>query len=217
MGGDTTTAAAPPPPVDYSAMMAYSSDNNKTIAMGQIMAQQFAMQQASADRQMQTMANLELGIEKLDTKLQIAKLNYIQSMTEEEDRHVEKMAEIGGDIDAARAEQEASNKASNAVDLTNFLSDGEGGYAPQGASGFDKNSGGIDFNEQWNQLLQNEKDAQAGKKDSLDKGVQANKDAQDNYQEKNSPYGDADGDGTANIDDGTALLPAPGGLVPVDK
>lgn len=119
MGGDTTTAAAPPPPVDYSAMMAYASDNNKTIAMGQIMAQQFAMQQASADRQMQTAANLELGLEKLDTKLQIAKLNYIQSMTEEEDRHVEKMAEIGGDIDAARAEQ----LASNTVDVTDFLND----------------------------------------------------------------------------------------------
>lgn len=116
-GGDNTASAPAPRPTDYSAAMMYASDNNKTIAMGQIAAQQFAMQQASADRQMQTAANLELGIEQLDTKLQIARLNYIQSMTEEQDRHDEKMTQIAADIDTARAERAAAST----VDTTGFM------------------------------------------------------------------------------------------------
>src|SRR5215470_13189820 len=92
-----------PPPVDYTVAMMNQSDNNKTIAMGQIMAQNFAVMTASMDRETQIAANLEQGLESLDTKLQIAKLNYIQSMTEEEDRHEEKMTEIGSTVDAARA------------------------------------------------------------------------------------------------------------------
>jgi hypothetical protein len=36
------------------------SDNNKTVAMGQILGMGFAMQQASIDREMQNAASLEL-------------------------------------------------------------------------------------------------------------------------------------------------------------
>src|SRR3990167_8635055 len=125
-GGGGGRAPAAPPPVDYSAAMMASSDNNKTIAMGQIMAQQFAMQQASMDRQMQTAANLELGIEKLDTKLQLAKYNFIIMEQEEEDRHLEKMTEIGADVDAARAERAAAGT----VDTTDFLNNDGGSYTP---------------------------------------------------------------------------------------
>lgn len=80
-----------PDPVDYSEAMAYASDNNKTIALGQIMSQEFALQQASVDREMQQAADLELGIEKLDTKLQTARLDFIQQMNQEDNKHVEKM------------------------------------------------------------------------------------------------------------------------------
>ncbi|HSA59750.1 MAG TPA: hypothetical protein VLJ37_08710 [bacterium] len=83
-------------PVDYSEALQYASDNNKTTALGQIQAQGFALQQASLDRQMQLAAQLELGIEKLDTKLQASKLEYVQRMTAEENRHVEKVARSGG-------------------------------------------------------------------------------------------------------------------------
>ena len=122
MGGGSSTTTYPPP-VDYSQAMIAQSDNNKTIAMGQIMAQNFAVMTASMDREMQIAANLEQGLESLDTKLQIAKLNYIQSMTEEEDRHEEKMTQIGADIDAARAE-------TSTQDVSDFLANGSGGYTP---------------------------------------------------------------------------------------
>lgn len=125
MGGGDPGSVSYPPPIDYSAAMMYQSDNNKTIAMGQIMAQQFAMQQASMDRQMQLAVNLELGLERLDTKLQVAKLNYLQFMTEEENRHVEKMTEIGVELDEARA-----GDAPSVEETSNFLSDGAGGYSP---------------------------------------------------------------------------------------
>ena len=83
-----------PPAIDYSAAMAYASDNNKTTALAQIMSQEFAIQQASVDRQMQLAANLELGIEKLDTKLQMRELEFIQTMTAEQNRHQEKLAVV---------------------------------------------------------------------------------------------------------------------------
>ncbi len=88
-------APQPPPPPDYSEAMMYQSDNNKTVALGQIMTQQMAMQQAAMDREMQLAANLELSIEKLDTKLQVSKLEYVQQMAAEENRHVERLAEAG--------------------------------------------------------------------------------------------------------------------------
>ena len=73
----------------------YASDNNKTTALAQIQNQSFALQQASLDREMQLAANLELGLEKFDTKLQVSLLEYRQQMTAEENRHVEKIAQAG--------------------------------------------------------------------------------------------------------------------------
>jgi hypothetical protein len=81
-------------PVDYSIAMMYQSDNNKTTALAQIHAQEFAMQMSSLDREMQLAAQLELNIEKLDTRLQEALLQYRMQMTAEENQHVERMAEI---------------------------------------------------------------------------------------------------------------------------
>ncbi|HSA59467.1 MAG TPA: hypothetical protein VLJ37_07260 [bacterium] len=73
----------------------YASDNNKTVALGQILGMQASLQQASLDRELQLAANLELSIEKLDTHLQTSVLEYRQQMTAEENRHVEKIAEAG--------------------------------------------------------------------------------------------------------------------------
>lgn len=72
-----------------------TSDNNKTVALMQIGSQMMAMQQASLDREMQLAAQLELGIEKLDTKLQVSLLEYRQQMTAEENRHAETLAKAG--------------------------------------------------------------------------------------------------------------------------
>lgn len=94
-GGDAPASVPTPPsppPIDYSAVMAYQSDNNKTTALAQITAQEFALQQSSVDRQMQLAANLELGLERLDTNLQIGKLQFIEHMTAEQNRHQEKLA-----------------------------------------------------------------------------------------------------------------------------
>ncbi len=77
-----------------SDALMYMSDANKTTALFQIESQASALQQAALDREMQLAANLELGIEKFDTKLQTSKLDYIQQMTAEENRHTEKLAKL---------------------------------------------------------------------------------------------------------------------------
>lgn len=74
------------------AVEARISDNNKTVALAQIDAQMFALQQASIDREMTLSAKLELGIEKFDTNLQIAKLDFFQQMNAEQNSHVEALA-----------------------------------------------------------------------------------------------------------------------------
>lgn len=102
---------------DYSDAMKYAADANERIAQGQIAAQQFAMQMASEDRRAESANNLLLGLEGLDTKLQIAKLDYVERMNANENEHVENMAQIAADVDEARAKQAAEN----AVDTTNFL------------------------------------------------------------------------------------------------
>src|SRR5579885_2685291 len=154
MGGGGQAAAAPsyPPPVDYSAAMLGQSQDNKTVAMGQIMAMQFSVMQASMNQEMQTAANLEQGLENLDTKLQIAKLNYVQSMQEESDRHEEKMTEIGASVDAARAGTTDTQTTSD------FLNTNTGSYQPGSffnAATSNMNSNKIDFNSQWSTLQQN--------------------------------------------------------------
>jgi len=93
-GYDSTVDVSYGTPIDYSEAMMVASDNNKTVALAQIQGQEFALQQAALDREMQLAANLELGIEKLDTKLQVSKLDYFQQMTAEENKHVEKMAQL---------------------------------------------------------------------------------------------------------------------------
>lgn len=92
-GASSANTLPAPPQVDYSAVMVYQSDNNKTVALAQITAQEFALQQASVDRQLQLAANLELGLEKLDTNLQTSRLAFVQQMTVEADKHEEKMAQ----------------------------------------------------------------------------------------------------------------------------
>ncbi len=87
-------APAEPEPTEPNTSLMYMSDNNKTVALAQIMGMQFALQQASMDREMQLAAKLEMGIETLDTKLQVSLLEYRQQMAAEENQHVEKMAEI---------------------------------------------------------------------------------------------------------------------------
>lgn len=80
-----------PPSVDYSAAMMVESDNAKSTALAQIAAQQFALQQASVDRQIQQAMSLELSLERFDVKLETAKLDYFAMMHSEENKHVEKM------------------------------------------------------------------------------------------------------------------------------
>lgn len=80
---------------DYSEAMMQASDNNVITSLAQVQSFKFAMQQASIDRQMQAAASLELGIEKLDAKLETAQLDYRLQMTQEENRHSEKMAKAG--------------------------------------------------------------------------------------------------------------------------
>lgn len=188
MGGSESTTSYPPP-VDYSQAMMYQSDNNKTIAMGQIMAQQFALQQASMDRQMQIASNLELGLEKLDTKLQIAKLNYLQFMTEEENRHVEKMTEIGAEVDAARG--------ANAIETADFLANDGGSYTPGGiwddTSSF-VNGSRVDYGQKMDDLLQNDKNQHDNWHDTFQaeadaKKAQAEADKAEAEAAANNPYG----------------------------
>ena len=124
MGGTTVSN---PPPIDYSNALMQMSDNNRQVSMAQVGAQIIGLYQASADRQAQLGVQLELGLERLDTKLQISKLNYLQFMTEEENRHVEKIASI--DLDAA-LELENARSGESTGDTSNFLNEDEGGYTP---------------------------------------------------------------------------------------
>ena len=85
-------AAEPKPPPDYSAAIEANSDDSKTVTLAQIQAQEFALQQTGQNRQLQNAAALELSIEKLDTRLETSKLEFLERMNAEENRHVERMA-----------------------------------------------------------------------------------------------------------------------------
>jgi len=80
---------------DNSDAMIVASNNSKQVALAQVLSQEFTLQQASMDREMQQSANLELGLEKLDTKLEVSKMEFVQAMTAEENRHTERMASAG--------------------------------------------------------------------------------------------------------------------------
>lgn len=87
-----------PKQVDYSQALMYMSDNDKITNLAQVHAGVFELQQADADREMQAAAKLEQGLETLDTNLQVSKLDYIQRMTAEENRHIEAIAEAGSHL-----------------------------------------------------------------------------------------------------------------------
>jgi len=91
-GGGGLRPASAPPAADNSDAMLVSSENNRTVAEGQIMTQEFSMQQTAMDRELKRTADLELSLESFDTKLQTGLLEFKQSMTEEENRHVEIIA-----------------------------------------------------------------------------------------------------------------------------
>jgi hypothetical protein len=101
-GSDTQMPFMPAPvpvnntpiPVDYSDAMLVQSNNSKTVAEAQIMAQEFTLQQSSLDREMQNAAQLEQSLANFDTKLQLSKLDYLQGMKAEADHHAEKLAQI---------------------------------------------------------------------------------------------------------------------------
>jgi len=91
-GGGGNPPASTPPAADNSDALLVSAENNKTVAEGQIMTQEFSLQQASMDRELKRTADLELSLETFDTKLQTGLLEFKQSITAEENRHVEKRA-----------------------------------------------------------------------------------------------------------------------------
>ncbi|HEX5037784.1 MAG TPA: hypothetical protein VFX30_11545 [bacterium] len=89
-----------------TAMM-YESDNNKTASLAQIQESAFEIQQTTMDMDLQHAADLELGIETLDTSLQTSKMTYIEQMNAEENRHAEVMA-AGGPSALAELEMTSS-------------------------------------------------------------------------------------------------------------
>ncbi|HSA58467.1 MAG TPA: hypothetical protein VLJ37_02125 [bacterium] len=86
-------SSAYPSPVDYSEALRYGSDDHKTVELAQIQSQRFQMHQLNLDREMQFAANVQLAIEGLDTNLRVSKLEFVQQMTAEEDRHAERLAQ----------------------------------------------------------------------------------------------------------------------------
>ncbi|HEX5035549.1 MAG TPA: hypothetical protein VFX30_00100 [bacterium] len=110
-GGETKTIVNAAPAADNSDALLYLSDNNKTTSLAQIQSQRLQMLQVGIDRQMQHAADLELGLEKLDTNLQVSRLDFVQRMSAEENRHVEKMTQAGKGL------QKLSNTYSLGADL----------------------------------------------------------------------------------------------------
>jgi len=85
----------------------YESDNNKTTSLAQIQESAFEIQQTTMDMDFQHAADLELGIETLDTTLQTSKMTFIEQMSAEENRHAEVMA-AGGPSALAELEMTSS-------------------------------------------------------------------------------------------------------------
>jgi len=104
MGGDTTMAAATPPPVDYTAAMGMASSNGLITALGQQGVQTFGIMESSMNRSEITAAHLELGLERLDEKMDEAKLNFRNERLAEMDRHDERMETITNDHEEKIAE-----------------------------------------------------------------------------------------------------------------
>jgi len=83
-----------PPAPDYSDAMIVESKNSTMVANAQILSQEFAMQQASMDRDLQRTADLEKNLETLDTKLELGKMDFLLAMTSNENLHTEKLAQL---------------------------------------------------------------------------------------------------------------------------
>ena len=113
MGGDTRITNPTPP--DYSGVMMMSSQNNLTASLAQIGSQIIGMQLMRANQKAQIAADTAVGLEKLDTKLQIAQMTYHQQMVEEDNRHQEKI----GDMDLRRYEMD--HPANTGFDEASFF------------------------------------------------------------------------------------------------
>jgi len=96
------------PAVDYSSAAGIASNDSKTVALAQILGQAFQMQQTSMDREMQSAAHLELSLETLDTKLEMGRLEFVQHMQAEENRHQEKLAAMGAQLGQLTANSSTS-------------------------------------------------------------------------------------------------------------
>ena len=94
MGGGGGNVTSNPPPVDYTAAMGMTSSNNMMTALGAQGVQTFGIMEASMNRSEITAANLELGLERLDGRRDMAHLAFKSDKLHEQDRHEEKMAEI---------------------------------------------------------------------------------------------------------------------------
>jgi hypothetical protein len=74
--------------------MGMTSSNNMITALGQQGVQTFGIMEASMNRSEITAAHLELGLERIEGRLDMAKLDHREQMREIENTHEEKMAEI---------------------------------------------------------------------------------------------------------------------------
>lgn len=110
MGGDSTTAPGIPPPVDYTAAMMGASSNNMITALGQQGVMTLGIMENAMVQSQVAASNLELGLSRLDERLEEAKLNFRGEQLAERNHHDERMAEI---------EQEGNN--TETVDTTDFL------------------------------------------------------------------------------------------------
>ncbi len=89
-----------------NAAMMHNSDNMKMVGLAQIGAQQLQSEQMYNLGRRQINADVELGREKLDAKIEIATMNYKEFVLSEEDRHQERIAEMDvrkHEIDVARS------------------------------------------------------------------------------------------------------------------
>lgn len=106
MGGGTSTTTTPatPPPVDYTAAMGMASSNSMITALGQQGVQTFGIMESSMNRSEITAAHLELGLERIDQRMDEAKLNFRNERLGELNRHDERMESIGNDHEEKMAE-----------------------------------------------------------------------------------------------------------------
>ncbi len=104
-----------------AAAQMYASDNQYQLGMASIGAQMLQSEGMYNLGQAQIQANLDMGRERLQTSLEIARLNYLNSMTAEEDRHVERLAEQDLRRYEIDKEFESEQLANQTVDTSGFF------------------------------------------------------------------------------------------------